>query len=118
MYNLLHLPVAEQWRLCQIFKVDSWYALTRGSTLEHRTSDRLRTLGTTLTVFRRGQQPRTAGGAWRLAKLKTVRTALGWTLQASRRAAGEADNQELKRLRLSRIRLTEDGVFPWTSRAH
>ena len=29
VYNLLHLPAAEQWRLCQSLKAEScWYALT------------------------------------------------------------------------------------------
>ena len=112
VYNLLHLPAAEQWRLCQSLKAEScWYALTRGSTIDHRTRERLRAIGATLTVFPRGIRAAAAKGCWRLAKLKTVRTAQDWTLWASRRAAGSAADQERQRLRLRNIRLTEDGVF-------
>ena len=98
-------------------KADScWYALTRGSTLDHRSRDRLRTLGprlgATLTVFRRGDRAAAAKGSWRLAKLRTVRTSQDWTLWASPRAAGDAADQERQRLRLSGIHLTEDGVLP------
>ena len=48
VYNLLQLPADEQWHLCQSLKADGcWYALTRGSTLDHRSRDRLRILGVT-----------------------------------------------------------------------
>ena len=89
-----------------------WYALTRGSTLDHRSRDLLRTLGVTLTVLRRGNRAAAAEGSWRLAKLKTVRATQDWTLWASRRAAGDATDQERQKLRLSSIHLTEDGVLP------
>ena len=40
-----------------------------------------------------------------------MRTAQDWTLWASRRAAGDAADQERQRLRLSSIRLTENRVL-------
>ena len=113
VYNLLHLPADEQWHLCQNFKADGcWYALSRGSTLDHLSRDRLSTLGVTLTVFGRGNCTAAAEGSWTLAKLKAVRTAQDWTLWASRRATGDAADQERQRLRLSSLQLTEDGVLP------
>jgi len=41
-----------------------------------------------------------------------VRIAQDWTLWASREAAGSAASQERQKLRLSNMRLTEDGVVP------
>ena len=113
IYNLLHLSAAEQWLLCQSLRADRcWYALTRGSTLDHRTKARLISLGMVLKVFRRGVRAAAAKGCWRLAKLKTVRTAQDWTLWVSRGAAGSAASQDRLKLRLGSIHLTEDGVVP------
>ena len=110
IYNLLHLSAPEQWLVCQSLRADRcWYALTRGSTLDHRTKALLSSLGVVLRVFRRGTRAAAAKGCWRLAKLKTVRTAQDWTLWSSRAARSEA-SQEQQKLRLSSIRLTEDGV--------
>jgi len=113
IYNLLHLSAPEQWHVCQSLRADKcWYALTRGSTLDRRTKERLISLGMVLTVFRRGTRAAAAKGCWRLAKLKTVRTAQDWTLWSSRAAAGSEASQEQQKLRLGCIRLTDDGVVP------
>ena len=64
VYNLLHLPTDEQWQLRQSLQADGcWYALTLGSTLDHRSRDRLRTLGVTLTLFGRGNRAAAAKGS-------------------------------------------------------
>ena len=110
IYNLLHLPAPEQWLVCQSLLADTcWYALTRGSTLDHRTKALLSSFGV-LKVFRRCTRAAAAKGSWRLAKLKTVRTAQDWTLWSSRAAAGSETFQEQQKLRLGSIRLTGDGV--------
>ncbi len=97
--------------MCQSLRADKcWYALTRGSTLDHRTKALLSSLGVVLKVFRRGTRAAAAKGSWRLAKLKTVRTAQDWTLWSSRAAAGSETSQEQQKLRLVNLRLTEDGV--------
>jgi hypothetical protein len=71
-----------------------------------------------LRVFRRGTGAAAAKGCWRLAKLKTVRTTQDWTLWSSRAAAGSEASQEQQKLRLSGIRLTEDGVVPFDLACH
>jgi hypothetical protein len=113
IYNLLHLSAPEQGHVCQRMRTDKcWYALTRVSTFDRRTKEQLISLerfsgssGAAPAL----QQPK---GCWRLAKLKTVRTAQDWTLWSSRAAADSEASQEQQKLRLSSIRLTEDGVVP------
>jgi hypothetical protein len=114
IYSLLvlHLSAApEQWHVCQSLRADKcWYALTRGSTLDSSTKEKLISLGMVLRVFRRGTSTAAAKGCWRLAKLKTVITAQDWTLWSSRAAAGSEASQEQQNLLLSSICLTDDGV--------
>jgi hypothetical protein len=63
IYNLLHLSAPEQWHVCQSLRADKcWYALTRGSTLDRCTIERLISVGMVLRFFRRGTRAAAAKG--------------------------------------------------------
>ena len=113
MHCLLTLSPEEQRKLCLGLKSSAvWWALTRSSTLDPEVRTALARRGNVVAVFKRGVRAAMAKGAWRQAKLKTVKTRESWTLWASSGAADSAQTRADLKARLESIALTEDGVVP------
>jgi hypothetical protein len=83
MYVLLALTSQEQLELCRGLTSDGvWFALTCGSTLDKGLADRLRGLGSVVTVFRKGALAAASKGSWRTGALHATKLRAGWTLWA------------------------------------
>ena len=74
LYVLLALTPQEQLELYRGLTSDGvWFALTCGSTLDKGLADRLRGLGSVVTVFRKQLPSRAAGGRGRFTRLSSER---------------------------------------------
>ena len=116
VYNLLTLTMAEQRQNCLVqgglTAGGIWYALTRKSAIDQQVQERLDVSATAVHVFRRGTLAAAAKGSWRKGVLRAISTAESWTLWASSAAVTSQKSVAELKLRLSRLRLTADGVDP------
>ena len=116
VFNLLTLTGIEQRQMCLthsgLSAGGAWYALTRKSTLDPQVKARLCAGAAVVYVFCRGTRAAAAKGSWRKGTVCATKTAEGWTLWASPAAVSGPQRLEDLRFRLSRLRLTADGVDP------
>ena len=113
LYVLLSLTSREQLELCRGLTSDGiWFALTCRSTLDKELADRLRSLGSVITVFRRGTLAAASKGSWRTGDLRATKIRVGWTLWGSRSVAGSPQRREALKGQLDKMLLTTDGVTP------
>jgi hypothetical protein len=114
--NLLTLSGPEQRQLYLthngLLAGGIWYALTRKSTLDPQVRARLCAGAAMVYVFRRGTRTAAAKGSWRTGIVYATKKAEGRTLWASTAAMSGPQRLEDLRIRLSRLRLTADGVDP------